>query len=187
MVVTFGMNVNAQTVIANDYGSPISGADGQSVNSNDDEEELKSSFDISYQAIENGFGLGMTWVFNHIVLNGSMISGETNSYIKKNEGWRIGLGLNYRHWLANFLFIEGQAGVEYTHGTVEIKVSKNETSENSEGNFGMFLTPRVGLKALKIAGTDWGVVAGYRWDFNKFKFDKDYTAKYFTIGLIGVF
>ena len=37
MATTLLFGANAQTVITNDYGSPVTGADGQQVSDNDDE------------------------------------------------------------------------------------------------------------------------------------------------------
>lgn len=179
MATTLLFGANAQTVITNDYGSPVTGADGQQVSDNDDE-RAKGGIDISYQAVDGGFGMGFSMVFNYLVFNVSWISGDTDKYIEKNEGWRAGVGLNYRHWLTDFLYIEGQAGVEYSHATLKMKGG----DKNSDGDFGMFVTPRVGVPLLNIADAKWGIVAGYRWDFNKFKFSKEYTADYFTIGIV---
>ena len=170
---------NAQTVISNDYGSPITGAAGQQVGESSEEQPL-GGFDLSYQALDGGFGMGLTWVFNSLVLNFSWLAGDTDKYIEKNEGWRAGVGFNYRHWLSDFLYIEGQAGLEYSHVTVKIKGGDSE----SDGNLGLFVTPRVGIPLLTIGDAKWGIVAGYRWDFNKFKFKKEYTDDYFTIGIV---
>lgn len=126
--------------------------------------------------------MGMSYVIGNIVINGSYLSGDTDKYITKNEGWRIGIGGNYRYWLTDFLYAEGQAGIEYSHVSIEVKQG-TKTESNSDGNVGMFLTPRIGLPLFKLWGGKLGVVAGYRWDFNKFKFSKDYTDKYFTIGI----
>jgi len=159
--------------------------DAQGTSNVPEGEQYKNGFDMSYQAIEHGFGMGIGWVFSPVVINASFISGDTNKYVTKNEGWRVGLGGNYRFWIAKPLFIEAQAGVEYTHVTLETKVN-GQKDKNSEGNFGMFLTPRIGLKLFKLWDANMGIIAGYRWDFNKFKFDKDYTDKYFTIGICAV-
>ena len=182
MATAFLFGANAQTVITNDYSSPITQAEGQQIDNSDDEKS-SASFDLSYQGIENGFGLGMTWVFNHFAINFSWLEGDTNQYITKNEGWRAGIGLNYRHWLSDFFYIEGQAGIEYTHATLKMKGG----DKYSDGDFGLFLTPRIGIPLINISDGKLGIVAGYRWDFNKFKFSKENTADYFTIGILGTF
>lgn len=155
-----------------------------------------------YQAIDGGFGLGFNVIVNHFVFTGAFTEGQTNADITENNGWNIGVGYSHRYWLGKQLYIEGQAGVGYYHGSMKIKYvsgTKNNSSPTlghyttntysykteSNGDFGMFLTPRIGLKLLKVKDTEWGVVAGYRWDFIKFKFNKDYTADYFTIGVMG--
>lgn len=68
----FSIGINAQTVISNNYGSPITGADGQSVNGYDDKEAI-SFYGLGYYAYDgsenysfsfgtytfNGFGMGI--------------------------------------------------------------------------------------------------------------------------------
>ena len=145
--------------------------------------DLTGGASLEYLGIEDGFGLSYNLIIDHFLLSGRLISGETNSVVKSNEAWSVGVGYNYRYWLAKYLYVEGQAGVEYTHATLEYKDSNKKTVKDSNGDFGLFLTPRIGLKLFKLWDTDWGVVAGYRWDFNKFKFSKENTSDYFTIGL----
>ena len=147
------------------------------------EEPLLGGLSIEYQAIENAFAAGFNIVYNHFGLLLSMVEGETNSYVTKNSGWRVGAGYNYRYWLNKSVYVEGTAGVEYSHSKVEYKEGEGEKG----GNFGLFATPKVGIKLFKWDDTDWGIQAGYRWDFNKFKFSKEYTADYFTVGIVGIF
>ena len=189
---SFGI-ANAQVVVENDYeGSLITTNENNTTSSKngtsmaEESSNLLNSIDISYQAIDNGFGLGWTGIINNFMFNVSWLSGDTDKYVTKNSGWRAGIGGNYRYWLTNFLYAEGSAGVEYSHYSVEYKVD-NKTSKESDGDFGLFVTPRIGVKLFKIANDYYGIVAGYRWDFNKFKFKKENTDDYFTIGFIGYF
>lgn len=145
--------------------------------------DLTSGCSFDYLGIEDAFGLSYNLIFNHLLLNFRMVSGDTNSVVTSNEAWSAGVGYNYRYWLAKSLYLEGQAGVEYAHATLEYKDSNRKTVKDSNGDFGLFLSPRIGLNLFKLWDCDWGVVAGYRWDFNKFKFSKEYTSDYFTIGL----
>lgn len=147
------------------------------------EEPLLGGISIEYQAIENAFAAGFNIVYNHVAFCLSMVEGDTNSYVTKNSGWRAGLGYNQRYWLNKFLYVEGTAGVEYSHSKVEYKDEDGE----SGGNIGLFVTPKIGVKLFNWDDTDWGIQAGYRWDFNEFKFSKAYTADYFTIGIVGIF
>lgn len=157
------------------------------------------AFSIDYMGIDGGFGINMDMTFGYLDINGGWISGKTNDYIKDNSGWQICVGGNYRYWLGKSFFIEGKAGVGYYHSSVEMRLpsgtktttilGKSHTSttytteKESNGEFGLYVSPRAGLHVGKIAGCDWSIVAGYRWDFIKFKFDKDYTNDYFTIGI----
>lgn len=149
----------------------------------DQEEPLLGGVSVEYQAIENSFAAGFNIVYNHFALCLSMMEGDTNSYVTKNSGWRAGLGYNYRYWLNKSIYVEGTAGVQYSHSKIEYQDEEGE----SGGNLGLFATPKVGVKLFTWGDYTWGIQAGYRWDFNKFKFSKAYTADYFTIGIVGIF
>ena len=154
----------------------------QSENSNE-ETALENSLTLEYQAIENAFGMGFNLVAKHFALNFSWIEGETNSYVEKNSGWKLGAGYNQRYWLNKSIYVEGTAGIQYAHG----KVKTTGGEEESNGNLGLFATPKIGIKLFTLNDQVWGVQAGYRWDFSEFKFSKEYTADYFTIGIVGLF
>lgn len=180
-------NINGETAPATTTGNG-SGDDYGDV--------MNGGISFGYQALDGGYGMEFNMVFNHLMLTGSLISGETNNYVTKNDGWRAGLGYNYRYWLGKSVFIEGAVGIEYSHASVEVKTytgtsktgrAQYETAKASDGNWGLFLYPRIGTRLFKIADVDYGLYAGYRWDFNEFKFSKEYTADYFTVGIIGIF
>lgn len=185
-------NINGENQVSNNV-----------TNTKDEIEQKNSSVEFDYLNIEKGFGLGMNFVFNHILVTCATNSGnENNDYFRNASGWYAGLGYNYRYYFSNSFFIEGRAGVAYYHGSYEYKtetssnktrnaplqLGKDKTSstkweKESNGEFGMFISPRIGLKLFKIWGNDLNVVAGYRWDFQKFKFKKENTADYFTAGI----
>lgn len=160
--------------------------------------------DAEYQAIDGGSGYGLNISCGGknggLVLKGAITSGKTNSDITKNEGWNIGIGYGYRYWFNKMFFVEGQAGVGYYHGTVEMRyedgvndhysvalghytTTKYSKKKDSNGEFGCFFQPRIGVNIAK----GYGLFAGYNWDFIKFKFNKDYTSDYFSVGMIAVF
>ena len=132
---------------------------------------------------EEADGIAMDFTFGNLDLQYQYITGETNKSITKNKGWRAGIGYNYRHWLTNRLYVEGIAGVQYSHATIEVYGEKE-----SDGNLGLWASPKVGVLLFNIGGKTepmWiGLQAGYRWDVNEFKFKKGYTADYFTIGFV---
>lgn len=143
--------------------------------------KLNSGIGFDYMAINSG-GFGFNLIVDNFLINFKTIMGDTDSYVTKNESWGIGLGGNRRYWLTKFFFVEGQAGVEYVHTSLEYKVDKNKTTKDSNGDLGLFVTPRIGIKLGKFLGSQIGIVAGYRCDFAKFKFNKEYTSDYFTVG-----
>ena len=149
---------------------------------NDNEEmPFSGGLTFEYQAVEDAFGFGATLVADNFTLNGGWVESDYDKYVK-SSAWRIGAGYNYRIWLNSSLFIDGAVGVQYTHAKVEYGEDKER-----DGNLGLFVTPKIGLRLFTWDEIDWGIQAGYRWDFQEFKFSKAYTADYFTIGIIGLF
>lgn len=181
-------HINAQNVIANDYSSPITGVEGQ--DSSEDLQEQQGGTDFEYQAYEDGGGIGMNYVFNHVILGGSVGWGEESDYIRDVTVWNAYLGANHRYFLGTrSVWIEGRAMVGYKHASLEMATyssSKYSTKWEKESEGGLFLgiSPRFGVNLIHFKNGDiLSVVAGYRWDFNKFKFKSEYTDDYFTIGV----
>lgn len=196
----------AQTVVSENIHGTTQETTTQKVNS--EVEQKNSSVEFDYLAVEDGFGIGMNLVINRFFVALAMSYGTKDSdSFRDQSSWHIGLGYNYRHYFAKSFFIEGRAGVGYYHGSYEYKVSasnltransvpsqhgKNNTSsttwkKESNGEFGMFISPRIGIRLFELWGNDLNLVAGYRWDFNKFKFSKEYTNDYFTVGIASTF
>lgn len=142
--------------------------------------KLDSGIGFDYMAIENtSGGFGINLIFDGFLLNFKTVKGDTDSYVTKNKSWGVGIGGNRRCWLSKYFFVEGQFGVEYVHSSLKYKVDKNKTTKDSNGDLGLFVTPRIGIKL----GKGLGIVAGYRCDFAKFKFNKENTSDYFTVGI----
>lgn len=176
------VTVNAQKVLTDDVDNtattPASAAHGN----NEEVNHLNSGGGIDYMGVDDGYGIGINYALNYFLLDFNYVSQE-NDYLE-SSCYTIGLGGQYRYWFNKILFIEGRAGLYYRYGTVELKL---EEEKESDGNLGMFITPRVGLRLFKVANSDLALVAGYRWDFNEFKFNKENTVDYFTVGLSWVF
>lgn len=170
--------VDAQKVISDDVNrtatTQISTAHGH----DDEVNYLNSGAGIDYQSIENGYGIGLNFAFKYLLVDLSFGSAD-NDYIDVSS-WSAGIGGQYRYWFNKWLYIEGRAGVQYLHATAKVKEGDEK---ESNGDFGLFLTPRLGVKLFKLGSDYLSLVGGYRWDFNKFKFKKEYTSDYFTIGL----
>ena len=178
LCLTFG-SVNAQKVMEDnvegtEQTKTTSGKSGES-----DNDVLKCGFGAEYQGIDGGFGMGFNLIYNHVMVGFSWLWGDTNDTVTKNDGWRVSLGYNYRYWLGKAVFIEGTAGFEYCHVSTEYKTQstsgtrnsiplaqqlsgsnrpKTEIRKDSNGDFGLFLYPRVGVKLGKVSGTDWGYI-----------------------------
>lgn len=165
---------NAQKIVTDD----VDGVDTVKVSTNHGTDEevnyLNSGAGFDYLFIENGYGLGYNMVFKHLLIDLEYRSAD-NDYFDSSS-WSVGLGGQYRYWFCKWLYIEGRLGVQYLHTSVKVKSTDDKASD---GSLGLFITPRLGVKLFK----NYTLVAGYRWDIDEFKFKKDYTADYFSIGL----
>lgn len=164
-----------------------------------------NGFSIEYMGIEKATGINMDLGIGYFSISGGYVFGETNDNVTDNNSWHIAVGANYRYWLHKRIFIEGKIGIGYSHSTFKMKYTTGyktdyimngkysynkptyETSEESSGDVFGYITPRIGFNVGKIWDTQWAIVAGYRWDALKFKFDKDNTRDYFTIGITAGF
>ncbi|CDD51588.1 unknown [Bacteroides sp. CAG:875] len=159
----------------------------------------QSSLNFDYQFLDGGYGLGIGLAWKHLLLNYSLKSGETQSPVTENSGWDVGIGAHYRFWYKNLLFLDADLGVRYAHWKFKYTTKEQtgghttpsgvyipeydyDNQSESNGNFGLFISPKIGVNLYKGVS----IAAGYRWDFSKFKFDKDHIGDYFTLGLIFV-
>lgn len=170
---------------------------------NDQKDKCNSSWDFSYLFVEDGWGLGIDAVFNHFNIGFKYAKGEENDYLKDNKSWALSMGYNGRYWLGPSIYIEARAGLQYVSASCEIVTGTKENTktvgygsnkktytttetiweEVSDSNFGLYLNPRVGL----ALGESVAVTAGYEWDISEFKFDKEHTNDYFTLGISYIF
>lgn len=178
----FAVTVNAQKVVTDDVDNTATTTTSTAHGNDEEVNYMNSGGGLDYMAVDDGFGLGINYVFGHVLVDLSYVS-QGNDYYD-SSCYTIGVGGQYRYWFNKTLFIEGRAGIHYRYGTFEFKLEDEKTSD---GKFGMFITPRIGLRLFKVGGNDLSLVAGYRWDFNEFKFNKENTADYFTVGLAWVF
>ncbi len=151
---------------------------------------------IEYVALKEGFGLNYNAVVKHVLVDFSFGFGKTESPIIGNFSYNIGLGGNYRHWIGNVFYVEGRAGVAYYHSKIEMtektylrtdttpsgmRIDKYDYSTKvlKNGDFGLFVSPRIGVKLFNGLA----ISAGYRWNFLDFKFKEGYISDYFSVGV----
>lgn len=195
--------INAQVVVGNNtkqVSSTATTASGQNATDlNKQENKHNSSWDFSYLFVEDGWGLGIDLTAGHFNLGFNYAKGDETDYLKNNNSWSLSAGYNGRYWLSESFYIEARGGLQYTRGSYEIVTGTKEIvktigygsnkktytttvnvwEEESSGNWGLYLNPRIGLALGKSAA----ITAGYEWNFNDFKFDKEHTSDYFTVGL----
>ncbi len=112
-------------------------------------------------------------ILKYIILDGGYAKGNGSNPSVTN--WNVGAGLNYRYWFNKYIYLEGSVGAQYMASIVEWN---DVEGKKTDGDFGLFAMPKLGLSYKGV-----GVVAGYRWDFAKFKFDKEHTNDHFMVGL----
>lgn len=157
---------------------------------------------MEYQGYDGGWGRELNFRYKYVLVDFDNLSGETNSTITENSGWNIIAGGNYRQWFGKWFYVEGSAGLDYFHRTIETRVAYSTTrappnnfgasgsatkytyQKDKNGEFGLFVNPRVGVKLFNFkSGGSMGLTASYRRDFLKFKFKKANTTDYFTVGI----
>lgn len=203
---TFVCTINAQTIVTdNIHGTDsvemASTIDNRVFSTDSDKKYEQNGLGIEYFGVDGGYGINFNAkVFDYLSFGVYFGDGETNEMVTENSSWGLNIGANYRYWLGRVLFIEAEGGLVYGHAKVSIRSKTGESghytpsgvwipeykySENtsSDGNMGFYITPRIGLRICKVGNGGLVLVAGYRWHFSEFKFSKEYTADFFTVGL----
>lgn len=172
------LSLNAQTVIGSSFGVN-SGSTTQSADtsSSDDSEQTQNGTDFIYHGIEKGWGASMETVWNHFLFGFGYYSGETNDYLKTNNGFELFLGGNYRFFLANNFYVEGRLMAGWYSWSTEFKAGKSSSRDDVNKLF-VGVSPRIGIQFGKVA-----ISGGYRWDYVDFEFDKDHCLDRWNVGL----
>lgn len=152
---------------------------------------------LEYQAKDKGFGLGMNFIVGYFSIGADFYSmDDVKNTMRNATGWKVRMGGNY-HLKYKRLSFDAGIGILYNHfsyeypsGSHEVEHSSialgdytttvNDWSKDSNGDFGLYVNPRVNIEVYK----SFGITASYRWDFNKFKFDEISTDDFFTVGLV---
>ena len=181
--LAFASTVGAQKVVTDDiHGTKVTEMESTNHGTNPETNYKRNGAGLEYFGVDGGFALNLNFkILDYLSFGCYFGSGETNEYVKENSTWGLNLGGHYRYWFGKYLFAEAEGGLVYGHAKV-----KSEYVEASNGNIGLYLTPRIGLKLCKLWGTDLAVVAGYRWHFSEFKFSKENIGDFFTVGLAWV-
>lgn len=165
--------------------------------------ELPKSLTIEFgtkKPKEEGYHLGADFLYKYLILGGGYGFTESeNDKFKAAQRFDFHLGGNYRYYfLENMFYIEGRLLVGYRHyfqkylaGVREIRhetgfgrvydsysVEEDIWKTYGKGNMYVGASPRIGMDVGGIT-----LVAGYRWDFMDFKFDKEHKSDFFTVGL----
>ena len=183
MASAFLFGANAQTVITNDYGSPITGADGQSTN-NDDEEEMLGVINLVYYGFDGFQNYGLSDYF----LNPNSIGYEFNIRMnfEKYGNYNVDLGPNYTFKLwgqdNKKLLLTAAVGPSFRMQNVpEISYdSKGRMKEESKTKykFDLFANARLAFNVGHFT-----LSAGYFLWGAEFKFEKGYKSDGFNVAL----
>ena len=173
MATAFFFGTSAQTVINNDYSSPITGADGQGVSqSSDDEAESYSYGAVGFYSFDGFENWGIA--YGGINPNGIGLDFAFRMNFKEHGNFNVDVLLNYSVGLVS----NGSTQVALTFALGPSFRTQDELKGvNSKGNLewenGKFfcagvVNPRLSVKLGKLA-----LSAGYFYWAPKFKFSKD--------------
>lgn len=141
--------------------------------------EQDGGLDIQYHAIDNGWGIGLDYVVKYFLFGYEYYFGKKNDAINSNMGFEILVGGNFRYHIIKNFYLEGRIFGGYYQWDISYKKGKGydiEDTKTREAFFGV--SPRAGIQFGKVA-----ISAGYRWDWIKMKFKKEYCFDRFTVGL----
>ena len=173
MATAFFFGTSAQTVINNDYSSPITGADGQGVSqSSGDEAESYSYGAVGFYSFDGFENWGIA--YGGINPNGIGLDFAFRMNFKEHGNFNVDVLLNYSVGLVS----NGSTQVALTFALGPSFRTQDELKGvNSKGNLewenGKFfcdgvVNPRLSVKLGKLA-----LSAGYFYWAPKFKFSKD--------------
>ena len=173
MTMAFLFGASAQTVITNDYGSPITGADGQnSSTSSDDEQESFGYAGLMYYGFDGFENYGI--FYGITTPNGVGFDAALRAQFKSHGNFNTDLFINYSFGLwsqnDNQLLLTLAAGPSMrTYDEVK-GVNKYGNVEYDSGKtaFDGVINPRLTIKFGRLVLT-----GGYFYWAPKFKFSKD--------------
>lgn len=183
MALVFGIAGNAQTVITNDYSSPITGADGQNVNS-DDEDETIGAINFVYYGFDGFQNYGLS----DYILNPNGIGFDFNlrANFEKYGNYNVEIGPNYSFKLweqdGKKLLLTAAVGPSFRiQDVVELSYDKKgNVKEDSETKykFDLFANARLAFNTGKFV-----LSAGYFIWGAEFKLSDGYKADGFNVAL----
>lgn len=183
LFLSFNVSSYAQVLISNNSTTVTTSNQNQNIQyvvSNNDNNP-KAGIGFEYLFIEDGWGWGINWLpLDNWFLNYSMNYGDTNDYIKSNNALKLATGYNGRYWFNDHIYLDGAIGIEWWYSSIDCDGADNDSSSSE---LALMFAPKIGLNL----GSNICVNIGYRWDFNKFKFDSDYIHDYCTVGLMFAF
>lgn len=183
MAIAFLMGANAQTVITNDYGSPIRGADGQSV-TNDDEEETLGIVNLVYYGFDGFKNYGLSDYF--LNPNGFGVDFNIRMNFEKYGNYNVDLGPNYtfKLWSSDNmkLLLTASVGPSFRMQDVPEFSYDNRGNVKEESStkykFDMYANARLALNVSRFT-----VSAGYFLWAAEFKFSEGYKSDGFNVAL----
>lgn len=183
MALAFCIGSNAQTVITNNYGSPISGADGQSINDDDDDEAL-GVVNLVYYGFDGFSNYGLS----DYMINPNKVGFDLNlrANFEKYGNYNVDFGPNYSFKIwgqdGKRLFLTAAVGPSFRMQDVaEISVdNKGKMHEDSKTQykFDLFANARLTFNANRFT-----ISAGYFIWGAEFKLSEGNKADGFNIAL----
>ena len=173
---TLQMSVNAQTVIKNDYESPITTADGNKPNeaSVSDGFVQGSDIGITFNTDQKTYGLKLLYDVSDLVYSGfgfTLGLGDYSSYL-----YNFYLGIGKRYLIGKSILLQGKIGGYAGYFSYEQPTynDKGHVTKDTKGEFtyGAEANVAAGLKLwTSKKGTSGFVTVGYYMAAPKFKTD----------------
>ena len=180
LATMFLCGTNAQTVITNDYGSPIIGTDNQKVSNYDDEEESLTVINLVYYGFDGASNYGLSDYF----INPNNIGFEFNIRMnfKQYGNYNVDLGPNYSFKLwgqdNKRLFLTAAIGPSFRVQNVPKLSSSGSIEEETQYKFDLFANIRLSFNINNIT-----ISAGYFLWGAEFKLSDGYAANGFNVAL----
>lgn len=177
MAMAFCIASNAQTVVSNNYGSPITGANEQSM---DDDDETLSIFNLVYYGFDGGSNYG----FSDYWINPNNIGFEFNIRMnfEKYGNYNVDLGPNYsfKIWGQDNkkLLLTAAVGPSFRMQDVPEINDNGKIEDKTKYKFDLFANARLTFNVNHI-----NISAGYFLWGAEFKLSKGYRADGFNIAL----
>lgn len=128
---------------------------------------------VNYLFVDDGWGIDAAYTFNGFAVDAAYMHSSVGKY--SANSFSVGLGWMDHFMITDSFFIGGKVIAAYK--------SVSSSYDGQSGDDSDMIVLRVNPFLGYALSESLAITAGYNWDFNKFKFSKEYTADFFTVGI----